>query len=635
GTASGTGTVTIAPATAGTITGNATVCQSATSVTYSVNPIANATDYVWDVPIGAWISSRTITPIPTITVTFTDHAGSGNVTVYGTNNCGNGATSTFAVTVNPLVAAAGVITGTTPVCQGGSAYTYQVPVIANADSYIWAYSGTGATITGTGNSVVASFANNATSGNMTVMGTNVCGNGPISPNLAVTVSSLPSAAGTILGPAAATVCQGAVNLAYSVPAISNATFYDWSYSGTNYSITSGTSLNLKITFAANATNGNLTVRGRNACGSGTVSANYPVVVNPLPAAAGAIAGSSTVCQGQTSVAYTVPSVSNATTYIWNYSGLGATITGTSNNVTITFSSNATAGNLTVYGQNACGDGVISNNFPISVDPLPATAGQIAGPAPALVCQGANTLTYAVPLIANATGYEWVYTGTGATISSTTIVGSSANVTVNFSVNASSGDLTVRGTNSCGNGSFSNALNVVVNPLPLAAGVITGTPTVCVGQNGVNFSVNGIANANFYEWHYSGSGATFVDGFQNINISFSPTATPGNLTVIGRNDCGYGTVSVVYPIAIIGPPASPTPDAGTSYPICEGDIYYPIIGASAPNSSSILWTSNGTGYFTNQTLINPTYYPSAADVAAGSVILRLTAQAISPCTNSVF
>ena len=67
---------------------------------------------------------------------------------------------------------------------------------------------------------------------------------------------------------------------------------------------------ITINFAANATTGNLTVYGVNTCGNGTVSATYPITVNPIPAAAGAITGTATVCQGASTVAYSVPVIAN-------------------------------------------------------------------------------------------------------------------------------------------------------------------------------------------------------------------------------------------------------------------------------------------------------------------------------------
>jgi len=61
----------------------------------------DATGYNWTVPAGAIITGGNNTN--SITVTFSPTAVSGNITVYGTNSCGNGVVSpNFAVTVNPI-----------------------------------------------------------------------------------------------------------------------------------------------------------------------------------------------------------------------------------------------------------------------------------------------------------------------------------------------------------------------------------------------------------------------------------------------------------------------------------------------------------------------------------------------------
>ena len=62
-----------------------------------------------------------------------------------------------------------------------------------------------------------------------------------------------------------------------------------------------------------------------------------------------------VVGGQTNVRYTVPLVAGYN-YTWSYSGTGATITGTSNSVLISFSNIATSGTLSVRKYNSCGTG---------------------------------------------------------------------------------------------------------------------------------------------------------------------------------------------------------------------------------------------------------------------------------------
>ncbi|MEI6062329.1 MAG: hypothetical protein WCR72_16620, partial [Bacteroidota bacterium] len=88
------------PVTAGTITGLTSLCQGSSAVAYSVPPVTNATSYIWVLPTGATLATGSGTN--SITVNFSASALSGNITVSGSNACGDGTASSLAVTVNPL-----------------------------------------------------------------------------------------------------------------------------------------------------------------------------------------------------------------------------------------------------------------------------------------------------------------------------------------------------------------------------------------------------------------------------------------------------------------------------------------------------------------------------------------------------
>ena len=51
-------TVQTVPNPAGAITGSAVVCQGQNNVTYNIPPIANASGYIWTLPLGASIVFR-------------------------------------------------------------------------------------------------------------------------------------------------------------------------------------------------------------------------------------------------------------------------------------------------------------------------------------------------------------------------------------------------------------------------------------------------------------------------------------------------------------------------------------------------------------------------------------------------
>jgi hypothetical protein len=87
-----------APATPGGIVGTPSQCPNITGETYSVTPIANATNYVWTVPTGWTITAGAGTA--TITVTTGAYGQNGNITLYVSNSCGTSATVTLPVTTN-------------------------------------------------------------------------------------------------------------------------------------------------------------------------------------------------------------------------------------------------------------------------------------------------------------------------------------------------------------------------------------------------------------------------------------------------------------------------------------------------------------------------------------------------------
>lgn len=91
----------------------------------------------------------------------------------------------------------------------------------------------------------------------------------------------------------------------------------------------------------------------------------------------------------------------------------------------------------------------------------------------------------------------------------------------------------------------------VNPLPEAAGGITGTDIVLPGDTKSYVCVS-IANASSYEWMITGDGATIItnNGIQ-ADIEFAPNANPGDrlLTVKGVNTCGDGIVSTTFTIYV--------------------------------------------------------------------------------------
>ena len=257
-------------------------------------------------------------------------------------------------------------------------------------------------------------------------------------------------------------------------------------------------------------------------GTGTIYGNeVSFKTASIPSAAGTISGLQTVCQGQNTVTYTVPTVTNATSYIWTLP-TGVTGTSSTNSITVNYAKTFTSENISVKGHNEWGDGT-SSSIAITANLLPVNAGTISGKTS--VCQGETTITYTVSSIDNATSYSWTLP-TGATGTSTT-----NSINVNYGTSAVSGNITVKGHNDCGDG-VASSLTITVNQLPVIT--VADKTVICGGSVSLNATTNYAGNGTVsYQW-------SPTTGLNDATIA-NPTATVTSditytLTVTTPNGC---------------------------------------------------------------------------------------------------
>lgn len=178
-----------------------------------------------------------------------------NIYEYNTiGTCYNMVELAGSATTSGVPAAAGAISGTAAVCQGQNGVAYSVGAISGATSYVWSYSGTGFTIvSGSGtNSITANFSASATSGNLTVYGTNSCGSGAVSANYAITVNTTSSAPASASA-SPTTVCAGnSTTLTVSGGSLGSGASWKW-YSGSCGGTLVGTGNPITVTPAVNTT----------------------------------------------------------------------------------------------------------------------------------------------------------------------------------------------------------------------------------------------------------------------------------------------------------------------------------------------------------------------------------------------
>jgi len=279
----------------------------------------------------------------------------------------------------------------------------------------------------------------------------------------------------------------------------------------------------------------------------------------LPSAAGTISGLQTVCQGQNSVIYTVPTIDYATSYVWTLPS-GVTGSSSTNTITVNYLSTFTSGSIIVKGHNVLGDGTPST-LAIIANLLPSDAETITGSTS--VCQGESTVIYSTPVINNATSYIWTLP-TGATGTSTT-----NNITISYSKTAISGNLSVKGQNDCGYGNV-YSLPITVNQLPVIS--VTDKTVVSGGSVSLDATTN-----------YTGSGT--------LSYFWSPETGLNDATI--ANPTATVTSDITYTIIVTTPNGCSATDSVSIKIIPMSKPQIGIVSVNSSNKNIIVWNKPAT------------------------------------------
>jgi hypothetical protein len=403
--------------TTATLNGSVTANGSSTTVTFNWGLTASYGNTVSGNP--GVVTGNTATPV-SANLTSLLPSTTYHFRCVGVNsvNTTYGADLTFTTCQPPDPA--GSITGPTSVCQGQSGVIYSTPTIPYATSYNWTVPNGANIVAGGGtNSITVDFTLAASSGDVTVAGSNTCTTGPPS-SLGVTVNSLPVP--TITGPT--TPCLGSGNVSYSTE--TGMTNYLWTVSAGGTIISGSGTSSIVVQWTATGAQ-TVSVNYSNA---GGCQATAPTVLNvtvyELPGAAGPITGDNAVCAGTPGVPYSVDPIQGAVSYVWTLPG-GATVSsgsGTSS-ITVDYSPAAVSGQITVTGNSICGNGAPSS-LDVTVTPMPPTP---------VVDSSGFVLTSSAPdgnqwyrdgsLIPGATGQQYVAAENGTYWTVVTINGCSS------------------------------------------------------------------------------------------------------------------------------------------------------------------------------------------------------------------
>ena len=427
-------TVATAPTQAAAINGNATACQTS-SQTYSVTNATGVT-FTWTVPSGSTINSGQGTNSINVTV----GANSGNISVVPSNSCGTAAATTMAVTVNPAASQTSAITGIGDPCQA-STQTYSVTSVSGI-TYNWTVPAGSTINTGQGTNSI-SVTLGASNGNISVVPSNTCGNGPAT-NMAVTVGLVPAQPSSIAG--TSSPCSVATET-YTVTNVAGVS-YAWIVP-TGAVINSGQGTNsINVTLGTNS--GEINVTPSNSCGVGPMVSKQ-VNISTGPSQTSNISGASAPCQAS-SQTYSVTFVSGVD-YTWTApSGSSITSGQGTNSVLVTIGTNN--GNVTVVPSNNCGNGA-TTTFQITVSLAPSVPSTPVGP-DQVDLRLTTTSNYTTST--GAASYLWKL----SPVSAGTLVGTTETAQVSWNSSfLGTAEISVKAQNVCGESTWSIVKNTQV------------------------------------------------------------------------------------------------------------------------------------------------------------------------------
>lgn len=260
----------------------------------------------------------------------------------------------------------------------------------------------------------------------------------------------------------------------------------------------------------------------------------------------------------------------------------------------------TAGCVSPPGCHAWSDGDLHTMntwwYNVSTSTVPVTIYAFRGPAnlsilqepPQAFCANTGNHVYSVTPDPNTDIYHWSYTpSTGVTINQLTP--GSYQVTVTFGPGASSGTLSVYGSNTnCNMNSQPATLPITIYPLPVPT--ISGPATACTGQTGAVYTTE--ASKTNYQWSVSPGGfPTGGGGLTNNSVTVTwTTAGPQTVSVNYQNPVSFcaAATPTVKNVTVY---SRPTPTVSGPTVACIGST---VTYTTESSRQNYLWTVSPGG-----------------------------------------
>ncbi|TRX03182.1 T9SS type A sorting domain-containing protein [Flavobacterium gawalongense] len=395
------------------------------------------------------------------------------------------------------------------------------------------------------------------------------------PIVTVSIAS-PATPGAINQP---NICVGTGRI-FSISAVSGATSYTWSVTGTGWSVTSGgTTTSATITIGSGV--GSVSVTASNGCGTSSASTTGNITPTTTPAIPGAITQPTNKCAGSSGNVFSISPVSGATSYTWSVTGTGWSVTAGATTTSATITIGSGVGTVSVTATNACGTSSPSTTGNITPTTTPAIPGAITQPTNK--CAGSSGNVFSISPVSGATSYTWSVTGTGWSVTSGGTT-TSATITIGSGV----GTVSVTATNACGTSGASTTGNITPTTAAATPGAIIRPTNECSGSTGNIYSISAVSGATSYSWSVTGTGWSVTTGGTTTSATITIGSGVGTVSVTATNACGTSGASTTGNIT---PTTAPeTPGAITGSPsVCASvtGVTYSISAVSG--ATSYIWS----------------------------------------------
>ncbi|MCZ4410700.1 hypothetical protein O3Q51_17925, partial [Cryomorphaceae bacterium 1068] len=185
-------------------------------------------------------------------------------------------------------------------------------------------------------------------------------------------------------------------------------------------------------------------------------------------------------------------------------------------------------------------------------------------------------------------------------------------------------LTTTGNGDCN--PATDQITITITPAPTAdAGP---DETFCANNSDITLG-GAVTVATGGTW--SGGNGTFTPDGNTLNAVYTPTQSELNngsvtltLTTTGNGDCIAVSDAVTYTFT-----PAPTADAGSDIEVCSNNADVTLAG-SVTIAGGGAWSGGAGSYSPNANALNATYTPTAAEIAAGTLILTLTTTGNGDC-----